>query len=280
MFIDNIRAQVCDMEYNDVPIIYPNMTIGQAWDVMVKTHHRMIPVVDRETETFIGVISMGDITRVNMQIEDCSLLSQYRPSIENLVTTLQAVTIVGEYENHKNTIVEGRVIVAMSAHDIVNEKPQKEDVIITRPSERCVKTAVGTGAKYIFLIGECKEGVKKHFESLDNDRILLCIKHDVFAAVKLITQSIPISSVMSAKNLVYFYESDLFTEVQSTLISSRYRSFPILDDDNKVIGSLSRRHLLDIHKKIVILVDHNEKGQSVKGLEEAEVIEIVDHHRV
>lgn len=278
--VESVRSQVSDMDYYKVRSVYPDTTIGRVWDIMMESQRRMLPVVDRVNEEFIGVISMGDIARVNMQIEDCSSISHYKPSIENLVDTLDACILAGDYEHHKKSVVSGNVIVGMAPDDITEPNPQEEDVIITRASLKCTKAALSTPAKYVFLIGECESDFTDDFSKLDKGRIVLCTKYDVCTTIKLINHSIPVSSIMKTKDIMYFYESDFFVEVKNAMIETRFRNFPILNESNKVIGTLSRRHIIDVDKKKVILVDHNEKAQSAHGLDEAEVLEIIDHHRV
>lgn len=278
--IESVRSQVSDMEYYEVPEIYPDMPIGDAWNAMLEAQRRMFPVVDRETKDFIGVISMGDIVRVNMQIEDCELLGQYRPTIDNIVSVLNAEVLAGKYKMHTGTVITGKVSVTMSPDDIAEADPQSDDVIITRASAKCTRAALNTKAKYIFLIGDCEEDFTGDFSKLDGNRIVLCTKNDVYTTIRLLNHSIPVSSIMKTKDIIYFYESDYFVEVKNTMIETRFRNFPILNQDNKVIGTISRRHIIDVDKKKIILVDHNEKAQSAHGLEEADVLEIIDHHNV
>lgn len=278
--IESVRSQVSDMEYYEVPEIYPDMPIGDVWSIMLTTKRRMLPVVDRETKDFIGVISMGDIARVNMQIEDCGLLGHYKPTVDNIVSVLDAKVLAGKYNMHTGTVITGNVSVAMSPDDIEEANLQSEDVIITRASAKCTRAALETRAKYIFLIGNCEDDFTGDFSKLDGNRIVLCTKNDVYTTIRLLNHSIPVTSIMKTKDIVYFYETDYFVEVKSTMIETRFTNFPILDQDNKVIGTISRRHIIDVDKKKVILVDHNEKAQSAHGLEEADVLEIIDHHNV
>lgn len=278
--IESVRSQVSDMDYYEVPEIYPDMPIGDVWDIMLETERRMFPVVDRETKDFIGVISMGDIARVNMQIEDCGLLGHYKPTVDNIVSVMDANVLAGEYNLHKGAVITGKVSVAMSPDDIAEANPQSNDVIITRASAKCTRAALQTKAKYILLIGDCEDDFTGDFSKLDGNRIVLCTTNDVYTTIRLLNHSIPVSSIMKTKDIIYFYDSDYFVEVKNTMIETRFRYFPILNQDNKVIGTISRRHIIDVDKKKIILVDHNEKAQSAHGLEEAEVLEIIDHHNV
>ena len=104
--------------------------------------------------------------------------------------------------------------------------------------------------------------------------------HDSFTTSRLIVQSIPVGYVMVRDNLITFTVDDLVDDIKPIMAESRFRSYPVTDLNGKVVGTISRYHLISNHKKKVIQVDHNERGQSVDGLEDAEVLEIIDHHRV
>ena len=109
---------------------------------------------------------------------------------------------------------------------------------------------------------------------------VIVTQHDSFTASRLIVQSIPVGYVMVKENIVSFTTDDLVDDIKGIMTETRFRSYPVLDENGRVVGTVSRYHLISNHKKKVIQVDHNERGQSVDGLEDAEVVEIIDHHRV
>ena len=113
-----------------------------------------------------------------------------------------------------------------------------------------------------------------------NDCTIILTPYDTFTASRLITQSIPINYVMTKKNVLSFNTDDFIEDIKYIMLETRYRSYPVIDENNKVIGSISRYHLISQNRKKVILVDHNERTQSVLGLEDAEILEIIDHHRI
>lgn len=278
--IDSVRAQVSDMDFYNVPTIYPDISIGQAWKIMMESERMMLPVVDKKYNELLGVVSSGDITRANMQIDDCRMLSFFKPSIKNIVDTLKANVITGDFENNKETVVAGKIIVAMAPDDITYANPKQEDVIIARASEKCAKASLATKVKHIFLIGDCSVDLNIDFKKEANDKIIFCISNDIYNTIRLINQSIPVSSIMKTENIIYFYESDYSNDVKNAMLESKARNFPVINEDNQVIGSLSKRHIIDVEKKKVILVDHNERAQSVHGIDEADILEVVDHHNV
>ena len=89
-------------------------------------------------------------------------------------------------------------------------------------------------------------------------------------------KSVPVDYVMTKDNLVVFHHDDLVDEIRDIMLETRYRSYPVVDNNKKVLGSISRYHLISKNKKKVILVDHNERSQSVPGLQDAQLIEIIE----
>lgn len=279
ILIETVRAQVSDLDYYKEPFILQDRPIGEAWDTMMREDRRMIPVVD-EKKNLMGLITMGDIAREIMQLEDINSIADYKPTLQNIITMLKADVIAGDLKRHKDSILGGNIILGLYPEQISNEVKTAKDIIIIWATEELLKASLNTVAHHIFIIGECKHEWLKYFKNIDKDKIILCAKHDAYNTIKLINNSIPVSSIMTTDNLIVFYETDYLADVKKTINSSRFRYFAILSEEGKVIGTFSRRHIVEAEKKKVIIVDHNEYLQSVHGLDEAEVLEIIDHHRV
>jgi manganese-dependent inorganic pyrophosphatase len=112
------------------------------------------------------------------------------------------------------------------------------------------------------------------------DVIVISTPYDTFTTARLINQSMPIKYFMTKYDIIHFHLDDYVDEVRDTVAKIRHRDFPILDENQNYVGMFSRRHLMSKQKKQVILVDHNEKTQAVSNIEEAEILEIIDHHRL
>ena len=110
--------------------------------------------------------------------------------------------------------------------------------------------------------------------------VIISTPHDTFTAARLINQSIPVKHFMTKTPLVTFQMNDYVEDIKEVMTKKKFRDFPILDRHGRFKGLISRRRFMDVSKKKVILVDHNEKSQAVDGIEEAEIVEIIDHHRL
>ena len=116
--------------------------------------------------------------------------------------------------------------------------------------------------------------------AMQTDTCIISTAYDAYRAVRLIYHAMPISSICKNKDLVCFHLDDYIDDVQNTVLESRFRAYPILDEEERVVGTLSRFHLLRPRRKRVVLVDHNEATQAVEGFDQAEILEIIDHHRI
>ena len=112
------------------------------------------------------------------------------------------------------------------------------------------------------------------------DCVIITTPYDTFSIARLINQSMPIKEFMTREHLVTFDIDDYVDDVKETMSKIRHRDFPILDENGNYLGMVSRRNLMSMQKKQIILVDHNEKSQAVDNINEAEILEIIDHHRI
>ena len=122
--------------------------------------------------------------------------------------------------------------------------------------------------------------VSEELRRMKTESCLISTPFDAYRTVRLICHSLPVSRICKTKDLVCFHLDDYIDDVRETVLKSRFRCYPILDENEMVVGTLSRFHLLRPKRKRVVLVDHNEMSQAVQGLEQAEILEIIDHHRL
>ena len=271
--LENIKPQVSDMNYYNVPPVYVVDSVKKAWDVMNENGRQMIPVLYHDHK-MAGVISISDIAKTYIGLTDGSVLKEHKTPFINIASVLEGKMIAGDYPH---AYVSGNVSTIASISD--NDKLDETDIIITGPSEDRIQKAIGTGAGCIIITDQDMDHINVNLPENFNAAVI-CTPFSFFKAIKMISQSIAVKNILKKENITFFETDDYLDEVKQIMLNNSYHYFPVIDKDGKVNGLVSKRHLLDIQKKKVILVDHNERDQSADGIEQAEILEIIDHHRV
>lgn len=274
--ITTVKTQISDLDIDIVAPISPDISLKMAWSIMKKKNVKTLPVID-ENEQLAGVASVSNLASNYLDIWDNSILAKSNTPLDNILDTLSAKCLFKPEAPFKIT---GKIIVAAMHPDSTKTVIEAGDIAICgdRDDSQCL--LINSKASLIIITGNHTPTEEVVELAKTKNCTIVLTPYDTFTASRLITQSIPIDYVMTRKNLVTFNTDDFIDEIKYTMLETRYRSYPVLDEDNKVVGSISRFHLISENKKKVILVDHNERTQSVQGLEDAEILEIIDHHRI
>ena len=274
--IETVRAQIQDLKFDSVAPICPDISLKMAWSIMKKNNVKTLPVVD-ENDKLIGLASLSNITSSYMDIWDNNILSKSGTTLENIVETLSAKCI---YVSEKINNLTGKIVVTAMQPESAREIIDEGDIVICGDREDAQETILDCKASLMIITGkhEVTEKIIEKAKSIACSIIMT--PYDTFTAARLIPQSVPVSYVMTKDNLVLFNNEDLVDEAREIMLKTRFRSYPVVDNNNKILGSISRYHLISKTKKKVILVDHNERTQSIPGLEDSELLEVIDHHRI
>ncbi|MBW9151918.1 putative manganese-dependent inorganic diphosphatase [Clostridium estertheticum] len=274
--ITTVKTQISDLDIDVVAPISPDISLKMAWSIMKKKNVKTLPVID-ENGQLAGVASVSNLASNYLDIWDNSILSKSNTPLENILDTLSAKCL---YKPETPFKLTGKIIVAAMQPDSTKTVIEAGDIGICgdRDDSQCL--LIKSKASLVIITGDHAPTAEVVELAKTNECTIVLTPYDTFTASRLITQSIPVDYVMTRKDLVTFNTEDFIDEIKYTMIETRYRSYPVLDENNKVVGSISRFHLISENKKKVILVDHNEKTQSVLGLEDAEILEIIDHHRI
>lgn len=276
---ESMQLQVKDLDIDTGNIIDPSIAIRNAWDIFQKGEAHSLSVVDADGK-IVGIASLSNITRAYMDVWDDKILGRSKTPIDNIIDVL-AAHIINLPENPRS--YNGKMTVfAMNE----GEENNLEDVII----EGDIVISGNRDDYYEFLIKQkvgliiLTHGAVMNEEMVnlarENDVTVLSTEYNSFMTARLLPMTIPISHVMTTDNLVYFTTEDNLDQVRDAMAKSRFRSYPVVDSSERIVGSVSRYHLISSEKKKLILVDHNERNQSIDDIEEAEIQEIIDHHRV
>ena len=274
-YLGNVYTQVKDMDIRRIDGISHDISLKEAWNIMQNDSIVTLPVVyNRRLE---GLITVDDITRINMDSYDSSLLGSAKTSISNIVDTLEGELITGSADEYLDG---GKVLIAAANPDIMESIISPGDLVIVGNRYESQLSAIEMNAKCIIVSDGV--AVTKSIKSIATKAgiIIISTPYDTFTVARVINQSMPIGYFMHKNDLVTFNVEDELNEVRTTMAKLRYRYFPVLDDKGNYVGMVSNRNLIGAKQKQVILVDHNEKSQAVEGIEEADILEIIDHHRI
>ncbi len=274
--VENVKTQVSDIEIRETKGVNKNLSLKKAWNLMQEANVVTIPAVT-EDGLLEGLITVGDVARSYMNVYDSNILSKANTQYENIVETLEGAMVAGgnkEYFNH------GKVLIAAANPDMMEYYISKGDLVILGNRYESQLCAIEMEAACIIV---CEgAAVSMTIKKLAQERgcMVMTTPYDTFTAARLVNQSIPISYFMTTEGLISFEVEDYIDDIKDVMASKRHRDFPILDKDGKYMGMISRRNLLGAKGKRLILVDHNEKTQAVEGMSSAEILEIIDHHRL
>ncbi len=272
---ETVRLSIGDIDYDRIAPISPDISIKMALSIMETTGLNSIPVVD-DSKKLIGMISASDIIKKYIDVWDNTILAKSGATLDNILDTLSAEPI---YTSNERPLRGKTIVIAMDPKD-ARGFIDEEDIAICGSREDAQLLGLECGVSLLIITGGICPSEKVIERAKEKNISLIVSPHDTFTAAKLITQAIPVGYTMTKKDLVYFNEDEILDDVREEMSKTRYRTYPVVNNDKEVIGLISRYHLISSKKKNVILVDHNERSQSIDGLEEAEILEIIDHHRV
>jgi len=274
--METIRLSVEDLNFDNIAPVSPEISLRMGLNLMTKNDLNSIPIID-EKEKLVGIVTVSDIMQSYIDVWDNSILGKAQTSIDNILDTLSAEPIIIPEKAKK---YNGEILVLAMDGSSSKEYIEENDIVICGNREDVQEIAINKNISLMIITGKEKLNEKLKKLAEEKDVTVITTPHDTYTAARLISQSIPVEQVMTKDNLVVFTLDDLVDEVKMKMSQTRYRSYPVIDHKSKIIGLISRYHLITSMKKKVILVDHNERSQSIDGLEEAEILEIIDHHRV
>lgn len=275
-YLGDVRTQVMDIDVNRVQGVGEDISIKKAWEIMKEDMLQTLPIVD-EKGSLKGLLTIEDIAKSYMDVYDSRIIANSHTPIQNIVETLNGELIHGDAQER---IQSGKCLIAAANPDLMESYIEKDDIVILGNRYESQLCAIEMGARCIVVCDGAM--VSYTIGKLAESRGCYIIKtpYDTFTASRLINQSIPIGFFMKRENLVTFGLGEFLDDIRETMAKKRYRDFPILDWSGNYFGMISRRSLLGARKKKVIMVDHNEPSQAVDGIEEAQILEIIDHHRI
>lgn len=275
-YMPNVGTQVKDMDIHQIPEVDRTMTLRSAWALMKKNNIVTLPVCDEQGH-LDGLITIGDIARSYMDTVDNYLLSNARTQYRRIAEAIDGVIVEG---NEHAYFTKGKVMVGTANPNMLREYVEENDLIIMGDRVEDQMEAIRQNVSCIVVGLNIQVDEKVRALAREKDIVIIQSPNDTFTISRLINLSVPVSYVMIKENLITFHMDDFTDDIQEVMIKNKHRAFPVVDKKGRCVGTISRRNFLDMHRKKVILVDHNEKDQAADSIEKAEVMEIIDHHKL
>ena len=271
--ITNMYTQVKDLDFDTPPFLSTAVTVGMAWQIMQQQQNLSAVPVIHEDGTLYGMLSRENVASYNMERITSAVLEPV--PLFNVLSVLEGkiLNAAGEHTD----MVSGELSVALpqSRENLLFNR--KDAIVLCGHQPDMIRRALEMNVNCLVL---CQAELSEELKNLPTTTCVISTPYDAYRAARLIFQSAPIGRICRTQGLVCFHLEDRVDDVKEQVLKFREHCYPILDENEKVVGVLTRYHLLRPRRKRVVLVDHNEAAQSVPGLEEAEILEIIDHHRL
>ncbi|MGN0975777.1 MAG: putative manganese-dependent inorganic diphosphatase [Gemmiger sp.] len=272
----DVSPQIKDIDIRRQPGIDGEMSVKAAWQLMRDVEIDTLCITNAENE-LLGLITVKDIATANMDLFDTGVLAAARTRYTNVLSTLEGEMVVGDADA---VIEQGRIYVGNASPEAMEEYVHPGDMVLVSNRYETQICAIECGAGCIVVC--CGSHVPRTIVARAQEKgcAIITTPYDSYAAARLISQAAPVRHFMVTKDLLKFSVNTPIEDASRIMASVRHRYFPILNEEGKYCGVVSRRNLLNLHRKQIILVDHNERTQAVDGLDQAEILEIIDHHRI
>ncbi|MBQ7624462.1 MAG: putative manganese-dependent inorganic diphosphatase [Clostridia bacterium] len=275
MRVNDVSAQVMDIDIRNIPGISGSVSMRKAWEKMRDLDIHSLPVITEDNKVE-GIITIQDIALANMDGLDAHALSQASVPIKNLLETLKGELVCGSEDQ---IISKGKIVIGAASPDVMEATVQKDDIVLLANRYEAQLCAIELNASCLVVC--LAPSIAKTIIKLarENGCTIISTPYDTYAAAQLITQSIPVSRYMKTE-VNSFKLSTSVDEAKRIMGQVRFNYFPVTDNNSEYCGMVSKRNLLNLKRKQLVLVDHNERAQCVDGIEEADILGIIDHHRI
>ena len=272
----DVNPKIRDVDYRQIPGIPGSTSLRKAWEIMRDQKIDTLAVTSEDNE-LQGLITVKDIATANMDLFDTGILAKSRTSYKNILETLGATMVVGSEDAVCTT---GHIRIGTATPEMLENSVEKGDIVILTNRYESQLCAIEKEASLIIICNGAKVGRTIQHIAEETGVAIMTAPCDTYAAAKLISQCAPISYYMTRDDIIKFTLVTPVADVTRVMAKVRHRYFPILDADGKYCGMISRRNIINLRKRRIILVDHNEATQAVEGFDQAEILEIIDHHRI
>ena len=275
VYITDVRTQVRDMDMHTISGDSALLSLNKAGELMHEAD--VVTLCITENGKLSGIVTSDDIVRAYMDAYDDRVLSKARTPYENIIETLDGKLIAGD---SSFVMDSGKVVIAAGSPETLEDAIEEGDLVILGNRYDTQLCAIEMGAGCLIICDGARVAASITKLALEKGTGIIVSPHNTFTVARLIHQSLPVSFIMKREGLISFRMDEYIEDIEPTMKQMRHRYFPVLDKRDNFVGMISRRNFMGVKKKQLILVDHNEKSQAVRGMEDAEILEIIDHHRL
>ena len=272
----DVNPKIRDVDYREMPGIPGSTSLRKAWEIMRDKQIDTLPVTSPDNE-LEGVITVKDIATANMDVFDTGILAKSQTTYRNILETLGGTMVVGREDDVCTT---GHIRIGTATPEMLENTVEKGDIVILTNRYESQLCAIEKEASLLIICNGSKVGRTIQRIAEEMGVAIMSAPVDTYAAGKLISQCAPISYYMTRSDIMKFTLVTPVADVTRVMAKVRPRYSPIPDEDGKYGGMVSRRNIINLQKRRIILVDHNEATQAVEGFDQAEILEIIDHHRI
>ena len=272
----DVNPKIRDVDYRQIPGISGSTSLRKAWEIMRDQQIDTLSITSADNE-LEGIITVKDLATANMDVFDTAVLAKSRTSYKNILETLNGTMVVG---NADAVCTTGHIKIGTATPEMLESSVEKGDIVILSNRYESQLCAIEKEASLLIICNGAKVGRTIQRIADETGVAIMTTPVDTYAAGKLISQCAPISYYMTRDDIMKFTLVTPVADVTRVMAKVRHRYFPILDEDGKYCGMVSRRNIINLQKRRIILVDHNEATQAVEGFDQAEILEIIDHHRI
>ena len=271
--ITSMHTQVRDLDFDTPPVLSTAVTVDRGWNLLQEQKNLAAVPVANEDGTLFGMLSQEDVAKYNMGQIQTGCLNQV--PLFNVLSVLEGKILNEAGETTDSIAGEVTIALPQSRENLLFNSTNS--IVICGHQPDMIRRALEMNVNCLVL---CQAELSDDLRQMSTSTCIIATPFDAYRAARLIFQSTPIGRICRRSELTCFHLNDRVDDVREQVLKHRESCYPILDENERVVGVLTRYHLLRPRRKRVVLVDHNEAAQSVPGLEEAEILEIIDHHRL
>ena len=274
VLISDLYPRARDIMVPVLVTILPDQTLRELGRMMRENDGKSAAVID-EKGSLLGIVSLGDLARRYFEELEMPDLASAGVTFRGILAVLDGkIAVAGDMDRG----VRGKIWIAAAKAETFQSLIGEGDIALAGDREEAQLKLLDCGIDALVLTGNAPAGNELREKAASKGILVFQTQFDTYTAARLINQSIPVRVIMQ-KNVVSFRPADLVSDIRETTVRTRFRNYPVTEN-GRIIGMINRERLIAPEREKVILVDHNEKTQAVAGIEEAHIIEIIDHHRL
>lgn len=265
--LKTVSAQISDLTKVEKKTLSTSDSLKVALDIMSTENFSSLPVINKRRE-LKGMIYISDIANIYLNLKHSDLFGKYTTTYENLKRVLKGEVVSGNYPCGK---IEGNLKAISELDEVL-----QGDIVVTTSMVDGIDRSIKAGAKVIIVACDKDDFISPRVTS---ECAIMRVHANLFETISLISQSLSISSLINKNKFFSFKKDDFLHDIRDIMKEATQTNFPVTNRDGSVYGTIRTKNLINFTRKKVILVDHNEKSQSVDGLQDAKILQVIDHHK-